>query len=524
MRKSADAPLDPPKHLGHGKCDTFNKSIVLGVATNDAKIIGREAISILRSYGFSPGELRGLGVQMTKLELLRASGDPLADGSQKRISFSLSNAPKRAKQLTEDPIDDPQTPKKWKATPMSGDKFGTKAPEDPIDKSIAPQKHRRPTTKLFDGSDPIDDKNSPLRAKATPLHPATAIARANASDQSARKLLNLAGTQFILPTQIDQNVLAELPQDIRSKLLAQSRSRSTSRDQSPAVQSRSQSPCREASMALPSQLDPEVFEALPDDMKAEILESYSSNTGASRAQSLLPPSPRKIRPVNTIKKTTPVRKRGRPPGALNRKNRQDPYSTLTQSNFVPNKAEAFARSRENGAESDGYSSDTLDPDFLSALPEDVRQEIINEHKRKRLAKKGGLMTSTAGKKRRPPEAPQLGQRKLRLPPREPRPTFTTRELSSVPQLRVTLTAWHKEFAEDGPHPDDVAAMERYLRRVVLDERDMSKVVSLVRWLSWLIEESDDDNKGTRAWTTALEGIKEKVQAAVEERGLGMLDL
>jgi DNA repair protein REV1 len=524
MRKSADAPLDPPKHLGHGKCDTFNKSIVLGVATNDAKIIGREAISILRSYGFSPGELRGLGVQMTKLELLRASGDPLADGSQKRISFSLSNAPKRAKQLTEDPIDDPQTPKKWKATPMSGDKFGTKAPEDPIDKSIAPQKPRRPTTKLFDGSDPIDDKNSPLRAKATPLHPATAIARANASDQSARKLLNLAGTQFILPTQIDQNVLAELPQDIRSKLLAQSRSRSTSRDQSPAVQSRSQSPCREASMALPSQLDPEVFEALPDDMKAEILESYSSNTGASRAQSLLPPSPRKIRPVNTIKKTTPVKKRGRPPGALNRKNRQDPYSTLTQSNFVPNKAEAFARSRENGAESDGYSSDTLDPDFLSALPKDVRQEIINEHKRKRLAKKGGLMTSTAGKKRRPPEAPQLGQRKLRLPPREPRPTFTTRELSSVPQLRVTLTAWHKEFAEDGPHPDDVAAMERYLRRVVLDERDMSKVVSLVRWLSWLIEESDDDNKGTIAWTTALEGIKEKVQAAVEERGLGMLDL
>jgi DNA repair protein REV1 len=166
----------------------------------------------------------------------------------------------------------------------------------------------------------------------------------------------------------------------------------------------------------------------------------------------------------------------------------------------------------------------LDPDFLSALPEDVRQEIINEHKRKRLAKKGGLMTSTASKKRRPPEAPQLGQRKLRLPPREPRPTFTTRELSSVPQLRVTLTAWHKEFAEEGPHPDDVAAMERYLRRVVLDERDMSKVVSLVRWLSWLIEGSDDDNKGTRAWTTALEGIKEKVQAAVEERGLGILDL
>ncbi|KAN0122275.1 DNA repair protein [Hyaloscypha variabilis] len=525
MRKAADAPLDPPKHLGHGKCDTFNKSIVLGVATNDAKIVGREAISILRSYGFSPGELRGLGVQMTKLEPLKVFSDTLADGSQKRISFGLSNAPKLAKQLTEDPIDDdPETPKRPKTIYMSEGRVGPAPPEDPIDESVTPQKSNA-AVKLLDGYDPIDDKNSPLRAKATPIHPATAIARANASDHGAGKLLNLTGTQFILPTQIDPDILAQLPKDIRSKLQAQSRSGSPSRDQSPALQSRSQSPTEEvSSMVLPSQLDPEVFEALPSDMKAEILASYSSNIGTSRAQSLLPQSPRKLRPINTMKKTTPTKKRGRPPGALNRKNRQDPYSTLTQSNFVPNNTEVFAKARDNGAESDGYSSDTLDPDFLSALPEDVRQEIVNEHKRKRLAKKGGLMTSTTVKKRRLPETQQLGQRKLRLPSREPRPTFTTRELSTLPQLRDTLTAWYGEFARDGPHPDDVAAMERYLRRVVLEERDMSKVVSLVRWLSWLIEESDGESEGTRAWTTALEGMKEKVQAAVTERGLGLLEL
>ena len=60
MRRAADAPLDPPKHLGHGKCDTFNKSLVLGVATNDKDVLAREAISILHGWGFSPGELRGL--------------------------------------------------------------------------------------------------------------------------------------------------------------------------------------------------------------------------------------------------------------------------------------------------------------------------------------------------------------------------------------------------------------------------------------------------------------------------------
>jgi DNA repair protein REV1 len=523
MRKSADAPLDPPKHLGHGKCDTFNKSIVLGVATNNADTIGREAISILRSYGFSPGELRGLGVQMTTLEPLKSSSDAHADGSQRRISFSVSAAPKSAKQLTEDPIDDSQTPKKPNAIPMSRDKLGTKEPRDPIDESVTPQKPRIAATRLFDGDDPIDDKISPLKAKATLVHPAAAIVKANASDQSAKKLLNLTGTQFILPSQIDQNVLAELPQDIRSKLLAQNRSRPTSRDQSPALTSRPQSPNREESVLLPSQLDPDVFEALPDDMKAEVLASYA-NAGLARVQSLVSQSPRKIRPEPTTKKTTPTKKRGRPPGALGRKNRQDPYSTLTQSNFVPKKVEAFAKPIDNGPDSDGYSSDTIDPEFLSALPEDVRQEIVNEHRRKRLAKKGGLMASNVGKKRRLPEAPQLGQRKLRLPPRDLRPTFTTRELSTLPQLRDTLTAWHKEFAEDGPHPDDVAAMERYLRRVVLDERDMGKVVSLIRWLGWLVEESDNDNEGTKAWSKALEGMKEKVQSAVKERGFGLLEL
>src|SRR5271170_2905457 len=80
MRRAADAPLDPPKHLGHGKCDTFSKSIMLGVATNSAEILGREAVSTLRSYGFSPGELRGIGVQMTKLEQKKSGTSGHPDG------------------------------------------------------------------------------------------------------------------------------------------------------------------------------------------------------------------------------------------------------------------------------------------------------------------------------------------------------------------------------------------------------------------------------------------------------------
>jgi DNA repair protein REV1 len=142
------------------------------------------------------------------------------------------------------------------------------------------------------------------------------------------------------------------------------------------------------------------------------------------------------------------------------------------------------------------------------------------------------MTSTTTKRYRSltSEVPTIGQRKIRFPPRAPKPTFTTQELSTLPQLRGTLSAWYKEFREDGPHEEDIAAMERYLVKVVLEERDLGKVVGVVRWIAWLIEDDDvyDENgstrKGKEGWVKALEGIKEKVQVAVKERGLGRLEL
>ena len=221
------------------------------------------------------------------------------------------------------------------------------------------------------------------------------------------------------------------------------------------------------------------------------------------------PKPRPIPP----KKTTPIKKRGRPLGSKNKKD--DPY----QSNFV--RDPLFHNSKEPTPDADS----DLDADFLSALPEDMRLEIIAEHTRKQKSKSsrhGGL---SLVKKRRPPEPPPpqaAAQRKLKLPPREPKPTFTTQELSTLPQLRETLSAWFTEFADDGPHPDDVAAMERYLRRVVLEERDLGKVVDLVRWIGWLVDEGEGD--GTEIWRRALEGMKEKVQGAVQERRLGRLEL
>ncbi|KAK6594409.1 impB/mucB/samB family protein [Botrytis cinerea] len=516
MRKSADAPLDPPKFLGHGSCDTFNKSIVLGVATNDAVIIGREAISVLRSYGFSPGELRGLGVQMTKLEPVKFTNGTLLDGSQRKISFGPPLASKSSKKATEDPIiDEPETPTKQRIIPYA--QSTKRLSEDDVD-FTTPTKPKS-ITKSIHTEDPIDE-SSPFKARPTPAHPATFIARTNAVDQSAKKL-NLTGTQFIIPNQIDPEVLEELPLDIRSRLMAQSKSLPASREQTPSMPVKDtlfESPVKpKFSFCMPPQLDPEVFDALPEEMKAEILESYKSQIPhpVPGIQTILPQSPRKNRTITGKKPPTPIKKRGRgrPPGP---RIKPEPPGGPLQSKFVANPP------RREASTDTGDDTDVLDPEFLAALPEDMREEIIAEHRRKRLQKRGGLMTSTVKKIKKPDPAP-LGPRRIRLPLKPAKPTFTTQELSTLEELRETLTIWYREFESEGPHPDDVSAMERYLRRVILDERDLAKVVGIVKWLRWLIDDSEIVGKGKRHWEKAYVNVCCKIQEAVKERGLGRLD-
>jgi len=439
--------------------------------------------------------LRGLGVQMTKLEPVK---DGVVEGSQRRITFAKASAPKFFSTEGDSP-DDPRTPKKPK---FSSPTVKSNDLEDPIDESITLQNPKAVSARLLYSDDPIDDINSPKKARSTPVHPAAAIVRANAYDQSAKKL-NITGTQFILPSQLDPSVLAELPQDIRSKLMAQTKNRSApkSRPHSPAPQLQSNGP------SIPSQFDPEVFAALPDDMKAEVLASYSVRPPT-------PLTPHKLNAAAPVKKWTPTKRRGRPVGSKNKK--EDPYPAFMQSNFIAPKVDSsLAVDLE----------EALDPEFLAALPEEMRDEVVAEHHRTQIAKQGALMTAVTRKRRRPPEPAQIEPRRLRLPLRDPKPTFTTQELTTLEELRLTLDTWYHEFRQDGPHPDDVAAMERYLRRVIVEEKDMAKVVGVVKWIAWLVDEDDDnDNESSRIWHESVENIKAKVQNAVKERGLGRLDL
>ncbi|KAF2124158.1 DNA repair protein [Dothidotthia symphoricarpi CBS 119687] len=488
MRRSADAPLDPPKNYGHGQCDTFNKSLALGIATNSKDVLTKEALSMLRGFGISPGDLRGIGLQMTKLEPMKSVTDGNAESSQRRLQFKTNNAEpgsvRKAPEIAEaDPIqDDPVTPRKPKGT--------------------------------------VDDERVAFGAREL-----------NQSTPS-RRPLNMMGTQFIMPTQVDPRVLAELPEDIRSRLLRQTRQSSPTPAPCKLDPSTPRKSMPFALTALPaqSQLDPDILAALPAEVRAEIMLQYAASSSPSRRskfadQTLLPQSPRKNRIIGIPAKKAiiPIKRgRGRPPksaslaAAAIKPSVTREGKTLTQANFISLKHPS--RNRDPGPSNQEPDED-LDPNFLSALPEDLRKEVLAEHKRKKLS----AHRLAANRQKAPPPPVVRPPKTLRVP-RPPCPTFTTQKLSREKDLRAAMKEWVRTFADEGPYPEDVAALVKYLGKVVGEERDLSKAVGVVKWLVWVVadveEESEDEGFAGEKWNDALRRVRCGVEDAAHERGMG----
>ncbi|KAL5636301.1 hypothetical protein ACGC1H_004949 [Rhizoctonia solani] len=99
MKRHPDAPREAPKFMGHGKCETFSKTCSIsgprGLATNDPDVIGHEAWKLLHSMQFDPTELRGIGIQIQKLDDIEKStgaGAVMHGQLAKRFQHALAKA------------------------------------------------------------------------------------------------------------------------------------------------------------------------------------------------------------------------------------------------------------------------------------------------------------------------------------------------------------------------------------------------------------------------------------------------
>ncbi|GFF39564.1 DNA repair protein rev1 [Aspergillus udagawae] len=472
MRRSADAPLEPVKHLGHGKCDVFNKSVVLGIATNAPEALAKEAISMLRSFGITPGDLRGLGVQMTKLEPLKLGVTDKPESSQQQLKFKASPV-RKSHELVRDP----------------------------------------------------DDLDSPRKADAA------AVSHGPSLNDDSHKRLNISGTQFIMPSQADPKVIAELPSDIRSKLMSQSKGRQASRSTSPCPPPRRTQQSTATALPPQSQLDPDTLAALPEDVRAEILGYYGQTPSTPEPQPAVPSAP-SSRPASSgnlwsKKPSTPTKKRRGRPNSKGTGN-----MTLTQSNFVvarPTPPSVSADEQASSRQPSPSPDPEISADFLAALPEDIRREVLEEQRRARKLQRSGMQAPAPRKVGPSTSAPAAQEKRLRLPPLPERPTFTSKKLTTLSDLRDEVGAWHTAFVDEGPFNEDVEALARYLKSVVVDEKDIDKAVSVVTWLMWLVEDAKasragerqtgSTSQGTITWEEAVRSLQKGVSEGVEERGL-----
>ena len=98
MLRAADAPVETRKFMGHGICDSFSKSANFSSLTNDVDVIKREVSVllkiILKSNNRQISDLRGLGIQLSKLEK-----------SSKKVPSILSFMNKNVESATSGPIE-----------------------------------------------------------------------------------------------------------------------------------------------------------------------------------------------------------------------------------------------------------------------------------------------------------------------------------------------------------------------------------------------------------------------------------
>lgn len=176
MVRAPDAPVETSKFMGHGVCDNQTKSVSLSEFTCDLEVITRTVLTTMRSLNIPPQELRGLGIQINKLN------EEVAPKKESVLMNMFSKVAAKQKDKPTKPKEVPDVSKK--KDPSIKDMFSKMT--KPVEKS-KPKKKSKPTGNIMGML-----QNMPTRKRTS---------------------------DYLIPDNIDESVLAELPEDIRQEIL-----------------------------------------------------------------------------------------------------------------------------------------------------------------------------------------------------------------------------------------------------------------------------------------------------------------
>lgn len=183
MVRAAEAPVETSKYMGHGVCDIINKSSLIKYATDDVNVITTVVLDLMKDADIPPDELRGLGIHLTRLE----------DANEVRKENNIKEMFGKMSEMRKD-------------KPIPQGAVG--------EKSIGDDKVNKPLV--------FENKPKPREPRnVLSMLTAAAVSRKSVTeDRSQRGTSKPITRPLSLVPKLDEDVLAQLPEDIRLEVIA----------------------------------------------------------------------------------------------------------------------------------------------------------------------------------------------------------------------------------------------------------------------------------------------------------------
>ena len=284
-----------------------------------------------------------------------------------------------------------------------------------------------------------------------------------------------------------------------------------------------------------SQVDPDVYDALPEDVKRELDAEFKRRSALEFSVAIPPLN------ADSSKKDQ----------ALNRITRQLAPRT-TRSSLSPKKSKLYQpittkASAPRVSEYELQSLD-LDPDVFFLLPEEVQREQLV---RARMLKEGAgeLLDMQTQKKtlkpRRAPSLPAELRRRLSPPRAGFRDPLILRQhskqgerlhLTEPSEIQNAMGDWVEKYRYWAPKEKDVKFFAKYLIQCVdsttMGDDGVEKATAVMKWWMILLKRywGDDESVVTRvdrvgeSWWQAFKGVKEQLDLEVRRKFGGSISL
>uniref|UniRef100_A0A8C2C7N3 DNA repair protein REV1 n=1 Tax=Cyprinus carpio TaxID=7962 RepID=A0A8C2C7N3_CYPCA len=457
------APVEPAKYGGHGICDNFARSVLLAQPTDSGQLIAAEAIKLFHGMKLHVKDMRGVGLQVQQLEGSHAN--PSGQGSSRGRSIKDLLL---AKQPAHSPKKDPLAPQDGSTSTSSSRVC-----------SSSQERVTHPSSPPSTSSDPV-----PGTSKGGLHHPHP--------PNHVRTCLNVT-IEVPSPSQVDQSVLEALPVDIRKQVELSWRHR----EEQPSTSSHLSTPPRTSSSPPPgpslgtlvlqlphqpgqpcttgiilelpdfSQVDPDVFAALPRELQEELCSAYRNKRNAQahvQAQSS----------AVMQKNTFPQLKQ---PAVGKLKHR------YKKRNASPAKKGPSPLKKLFPGNSPAKSS----PSKTLPLP----------------LKQPGLKTENV-------QCPSSSSTDVpeTLSKFNPRPVPTLAGAYEFSDIRTLLREWVTSISE--PMEEDILQVVKYCTELV-EDKDLEKLCLVIKYMKRLMQQSPES-----VWSMAFDFILDNVQVVVQQ--------